>query len=486
MSLHAQLSPEALHLLRTRKRNATILSIVISLLVIVLMGLILAFIFLKPWSKETPVIVGYSAPSNTDDKIETKKLTNNVERKPSAPSSSMAKVIAANTSSPTAVPVPEIDVPEPSTDFGNGDDFGDGWGSGGDGGGGGGFGAIPATMSKRCSKEDRMARLAENGGTAECEEAVLKALRWLKKTQNPDGSWSNNYKGAMTGYALLAYLGHCETPLSEEFGDSVTRGIVYLIDLSMKNNGRLATSAEASHQWVYEHGIATYALAEAYTFCHQLGLNIPNLDKVTRKAGDMIIKGQGESGGWVYGYKPTNGGDNSVGSWQVQALKACKHTGLWDTGAFRKPAKKAMEWYEKSQSPQGAIGYRGPGGTSHGLTSGGVLAFQMWGEGKSKPARLGIKNLSKNTEFKWGEESSNLYYHYYNAQAMLNYGGVEWKNYNERFRDQLLKAQADDGSWVQPKQIKHGPINVHMTTCLATMMLEVYYRFLPATGEGIE
>ncbi len=485
MSLHAQMSPEAMRMMQSRKRTATVLSIVISFLVILLFGLILAFIFLTPWQKETPVIVSYSAGVEDDTELEQKKQINQVERKPSAPSSSAAKVIAANTSSPTAVPVPEVQVTEPSLDFGSGDDFGDGWGSGGDGSGGGGFGNIPATMSKRCSKEDRMARLAENGGTAECEEAVVKALRWLKKTQNPDGSWTGNYKGAMTGYALLAYLGHCETPLSEEFGDSVTRAIVYLIELGMKNDGRLATSAEGSHQWVYEHGIATYALAEAYTFCHQLGLNIPNLDKVTRNAGDMIIKGQGESGGWVYGYKPTNGGDNSVGSWQVQALKACKHTGLWDTGAFRKPSKKALEWYEKSQSPSGAIGYRGPGGASHGLTSGGVLAFQMWGEGKSKPARLGIKNISENSEFDWNGESANLYYHYYNAQAMLNYGGVEWKKYNDRFRDVLLKNQAEDGSWVK-KKVKHGAINVHMSTCLATMMLEVYYRFLPATGEGIE
>jgi hypothetical protein len=109
----------------------------------------------------------------------------------------------------------------------------------------------------------------------------------------------------------------------------------------------------------------------------------------------------------------------------------------------------------------------------------------MWGEGKSKPARLGIKNISKNSEFDWDGESANLYYHYYNAQAMLNHGGVEWKNYNERVRDVLLKHQADDGSWAK-KKVKHGAINVHMTTCLATMMLEVYYRFLPATGEGVK
>ena len=51
----------------------------------------------------------------------------------------MSRVIAANTASPTAIPVPELDVDAVSAAFGTGDDFGDGWGFGdGDGFGGGG------------------------------------------------------------------------------------------------------------------------------------------------------------------------------------------------------------------------------------------------------------------------------------------------------------------------------------------------------------
>ncbi len=72
-----------------------------------------------------------------------KEMTPKVQRKPSAPSSSMAKVIASTTPSPTAIPVPDVRVPDPSVDFGSGDDFGDGWGSGsGDGSGAGGTTAM--------------------------------------------------------------------------------------------------------------------------------------------------------------------------------------------------------------------------------------------------------------------------------------------------------------------------------------------------------
>ncbi len=64
------------------------------------------------------------------------------QRKPAAPSSAMAKVIGSTTPSPTAAPVPEVNVPDPTADFGSGDDFGDGWGSGGSGGGGGFAGQV--------------------------------------------------------------------------------------------------------------------------------------------------------------------------------------------------------------------------------------------------------------------------------------------------------------------------------------------------------
>jgi hypothetical protein len=481
MSIHAQLSPEALARLQQQRRNSTISSFVVSILAVVLVALILGIFLLPNIVKETPVIVTYASSLDEETKVEEKKVTTKVMRKPSSPSSSMAKVIAANTQSPTAVPVPDQLTNAPSLDFGDGDDFGAGWGDADGSGGGGGFAGIPATMKARCSKADRMARLLAEGGTPECEDAVVKCLNWLQSTQNPDGSWTTSYPAAMTGFALLVYLGHCETPQSPEYGETVLKAITYLVNVGMKNDGRLTNQDATGHSWVYEHGIATSALAEAYTFCSQLKIVIPNLDTVTKQAGDMIMQGQTDEGGWLYNFASSGGGDNSIGFWQIQALKACKHTGLWHTSKFSKTIRNALDWLEKVQGEDGAIGYRNDSNRSPGLTGGGVLAFQMWDKGKSGPARKGIKWISENSEFEWGQDSSNLYYHYYHAQAMINHGGKEWKDYNERFRDVLVKAQNPDGSWTQ-SGIPHGPISVHMATCQAALMLEVYYRFLPGTG----
>ena len=481
MSIHAHLSEEAQARFNAQKRNSTISSIVISVLVVVLIFLVLGIFLLPNIIKETPTIVTYAAAMTEETEVSVKKVNNQIQRKPSAPSSSMTKVIAANTVSPTAIPVPDIDVVTPNADFGDGEDFGGGWGDGGDGGGAGGFSGIPTTMRSRCSKEDRLARLKETGGTVEGEEAVIRTLDWLQSTQKPDGSWDNSHPVAMTGFAILVYLGHCETPLSEKYGETVLKGITYLVNNGLKNDGRLTNKDLASIQWVYDHGIATYALAESYTFCKTLNVKVPDLDTVTKQAGDIIMQGQGDSGGWVYKFESTNSGDNSVGFWQIQALKACKHTGLWTDSKFKPTIRKAHDWLEKVQGKDGAIGYRGNSSQSPGLTGGGVLAFQMWDEGRSKPARDGIKWIAENAKFEWGDESANLYYHYYHAQAMMNNGGREWDDYNNLFRDKLIKAQNKDGTWTQGG-IKHGPINTHMSTCMAALMLEVYYRFLPGTG----
>ncbi|MCP5538277.1 MAG: VWA domain-containing protein [Akkermansiaceae bacterium] len=62
-------------------------------------------------------------------------------RKPTAPSGNAARVIASNKR--REVMVPESTRVDPSLDYGDGDDFHDGWGDGnGDGGGGAGFGRV--------------------------------------------------------------------------------------------------------------------------------------------------------------------------------------------------------------------------------------------------------------------------------------------------------------------------------------------------------
>ena len=85
---------------------------------------------------------------------------------------------------------------------------------------------------------------------------MIKALNWLTKDQNADGSWGKNSKGAMTGFALLCYLGHCELTDSPEYGEAVAKGIKYLVELGDEKDGWLYVTNH-KHGSAYAHGIAS-------------------------------------------------------------------------------------------------------------------------------------------------------------------------------------------------------------------------------------
>ncbi|MBT8036635.1 MAG: von Willebrand factor type A domain-containing protein [Verrucomicrobiae bacterium] len=68
------------------------------------------------------------AEINVDQSIQKREMTRSVVRKPSLPSMSMAKVIASATNSLGSIPMPELEGPSSSVDFGNDDDFGDDFG----------------------------------------------------------------------------------------------------------------------------------------------------------------------------------------------------------------------------------------------------------------------------------------------------------------------------------------------------------------------
>lgn len=154
MSYHAT-NPELERALEHQRRNASITSVIIALLVSALLGLILAFIFIASATKTTPEIITFSPPSATDEIVTKPEIVNQVERKPSSPSSSMASVIVSNAVSPVSVPKVEVDTPEPSLDFGDGDDFGAGWGGGGGGSGAGGGGG-GATFFQQTVKAEKI------------------------------------------------------------------------------------------------------------------------------------------------------------------------------------------------------------------------------------------------------------------------------------------------------------------------------------------
>ncbi len=378
--------------------------------------------------------------------------------------------------------------------------MGDGWGPGR----GPGIVNIPEVMRSRCLRSERLQRMRENGGNEQCETAVTKSLRWLKEIQNKDGSWGESHKGGMTGLALLAYLGHCETPESPVYGETVLKGLTYLMELGAKNKppfDGVYSEKPASNSSTYEHGIAAYAMGELYSFSKLGTRPLPGLRESFERGAGIIIEKQNPRGAWGYkegiGYDPYGRDDLSVTGWQFQALKAARHTGLKISGLS--PAVKKVEKYlESAQTADGGFGNsnRAQHYNQWNLTGAALLGLQSLGTGNAGPINNGIRWLVREMEkepLDWNADCY-LYTWYYNTQALFQKGGMPWKAWNDQFQILMLQNQNEDGSYkvesagavaAAGSNAAGGDANIYRT-CMCTLMLEVYYRYLKVGDRGNE
>ena len=318
--------------------------------------------------------------------------------------------------------------------------------------------------------------------TKKSEAAVLRGLEWLRLNQNNDGSWGDKNKAAMTGLALLCFLGHGETPESPQYGFTVNKGVQWLIDNGTKFQGRLGMEDRFTQQGVYEHGIATYALGEYFSMTQD-----ERVIELLRQAVSYIVQGQGPGGGWMYSFDKT-ANDLSVSGWQIQALKAAHLTKLNLPGVD--PAlDKAMSYIESVKGPKGGYGYRGPE-DRYSLSGVGILSRLFW-KGEHGELRKGLDwvldETEKNKPVKYKSEHADLYAWYYHTQACLMFGGAAWTKWNRWFQDEIVDAQSTDGSWPVTVAKGHGPqaensrTGAVYRTTLCVLMLEVFYRYMPAT-----
>ena len=346
--------------------------------------------------------------------------------------------------------------------------------------------------------------LAKGGGNKTTETAVLRALRWLKKNQQSDGSWGNN-KTAMTGLAILTFLAHGEKPGSEspEFGDTVHKAIEYLMN-AQNGAGNFGGGANG-----YPHAIACYAMSEAY------GMTMnPNVREAAQRGVNIIIDGQHPTGGWDYNWVQSDRDDTSVMGWAAQALKAAIMAKLYtepeDIDRLAKASKLSIKGFQKNSHPNGGFGYDGP--AQGGLSGVGTLCMMFHGAGNYPEVNRALELMDK-WQPVWNGQTplrpdlsqedankmagipagSTQYYYYYATQAKFHSGGSRWKSWNDGMWPAYCKAQfveekaiedangnlQDIGYWKNNDGNKDGSIT--MDTCLAALQLMVYYRYLPTT-----
>ena len=87
-------------------------------------------------------------------------------------------------------------------------------------------------------------------GQKTTETAVLSALRMFKTTQNADGSWGAGEAPRLaTPLVLSAFLGHDETPASEQFGAVVDRAHDFVLECAMTSDAERISAVIALSEY---------------------------------------------------------------------------------------------------------------------------------------------------------------------------------------------------------------------------------------------
>jgi hypothetical protein len=351
------------------------------------------------------------------------------------------------------------------------------------------------------SAENRNKFALTRGGTRESEEAVEAALIWLAAHQYPNGSWSmglidpqgpckgncthgtvellDEKRFAATGLALLTFLGAGYTHQEGKYKDQVYRGLAYLTS-SMKLDAPDARDPRfpgqlsgilAKHA-MYEHGIASLSLCEAYQITKD-----KILEKYAQRAIFYIEQAQHYDGSW--GYQRRDSGDLSIVGWQVMALKSANASDLTvDLQRIRRVTR-----FLDSKQTQGGTRYlyRGPVATPS-MTAIGILMRLYLGYTRTTPALLAGANFIARE----GPSTHDVYLNYYGTQALYQMESPLWPKWNVQLRDYLIREQNkkghEAGSWFflddDPPGFNRTGGRLYTTT-MSAMTLEVYYRYMP-------
>ena len=291
--------------------------------------------------------------------------------------------------------------------------------------------------------------------TPDVEKAIQGGLDWLLRTQAADGSWGGSYKTASTALGLMAFMVKGNFPERPPYGAELSKAVGFLLSQSSVD-GYMGSS-------MYEHGLATLALSEAWGMSRQ-----DEIRDGLKRAVTVILRAQNKDGGWRYNPMPADA-DLSVTVMQIVALASAKEAGILvpDT-----TIQKAVEYVLSCRHKEsGGFGYQPGGEPAFERSAAGVMSLFMSGQRENPAVQAGLAYLLKLPGTVFADSGQYFYGHYYAVQSMYQAGDKYYQEWYPRIRDALLKRQDQtDGHWQDP----HG-----IGTPMAILILGVPYRFLP-------
>lgn len=330
-----------------------------------------------------------------------------------------------------------------------------------------------------------LAAAAEPARRTPVDDAVDRALRFLQRQQEDDGSWKAGRMGknpAITSLAVMAFLSAGHVPGEGPYGDTVSRGVRWVLH-AQQTNGLIAS--DGGHE-MYHHGICTLMLAEVVGMTTDAKL----ADEVRRrleKAVAVVLKAQRsggvDNGGWRYRVAPVDGSDISVTGWQIMALRAAKNVGC---DVPPEAIDRAVEYLKRCWDPRsGGFRYTPYSGPTVPCTGTSILGLELCGkERHHTPEALHGGAYLLRSPPRWN--TPHFFYSvYYCSQATFQLGDNYWSFFRPTLHEALLRNQKDSGCWVGG-DFDGQAYGANYCTAMAVLALTVEYRYLPIYQRGEE
>jgi len=298
------------------------------------------------------------------------------------------------------------------------------------------------------------------------KNTINNALKYLVSKQHLDGSWYlkeglAGHPVAMTGYTLIAFMSAGNLPEQGTYKKNVAAGMQFLLD-SMQPDGLFRGVSRG--QYMYNHGIATVALAELYGETRSATIR-PKLERAIK----VILDSQNPAGGWRYTTRPTDA-DISVTVLQAVALRASQEAGI---AVPQESINKATEYVRSCyDAEKGGFCYQPGKGPGFARTAAAIYALQVLGQYDDPKVKAGSGYLFAHNK----EGGFVAYGNYYAAPAQYMIGGETWRNWYSLTSKTLLGSVEKEGDTVYWDDKQVGPI---FCTAVSVTILAMPYHFLP-------
>ena len=271
----------------------------------------------------------------------------------------------------------------------------------------------------------------------------------------PCTAGENHAPVGVTALAALAWIGGGSSLTRGPYKDELGRAIDYLLDGQVQDGERkgyfTATGDQVSH--THGHGLATLALAQAYTISPRSPRG-KRLEQALRMACDRILAAQGVDGGWYYSATPSVQQEGSVTVALVWALRGAKDAGIFIPV---EPIDKAVAYVKSLQDERGGFQYSATRPkTSVALTAAALSTLHATGTYSGPTIEAGY-------DYIWRELASRelaaekgrpariafpFYERLYLAQALFQHKDLShYQRWSAPWRARLIRSQEKDGSW---------------------------------------